>query len=89
MAFMHPEARTQVTTLQPGLFLWSGIHPAMQAGASGMVINTMGFIDGAGYDLLLHSIEALKADVVLVLGQDRLFSQLQSALRVSHSEHGS
>eukprot|EP00891_Asterochloris_glomerata_P007429 jgi/Astpho2/7429/e_gw1.00114.56.1_t len=51
------------------------------AGASGMVINTMGFIDGAGYDLLLHSIEALKADVVLVLGQDRLFSQLQSALR--------
>ena len=53
-----------------------------------MVINTMGFIDGAGYDLLLHSIQALKADVVLVLGQDRLFSQLQSALRVSHDKQG-
>ena len=89
-----PCARAQVITLQP--VFWSSIHsiqstyihPAVQAGASGMVINTMGFIDGAGYDLLLHSIQALKADVVLVLGQDRLFSQLQSALRVSHSGQG-
>ena len=74
--------------LPPGPVLWASIDSAVQAGASGMVINTMGFIDGAGYDLLLHSIQALKADVVLVLGQDRLFSQLHSALRVSHSRQG-
>ena len=76
------------STLHPGVVLWSSTHSIVQVGASGMVINTMGFIDGAGYDLLLHSIQALKADVVLVLGQDRLFSQLHSALRVSHSRQG-
>ncbi|MED6150561.1 Protein CLP1 [Stylosanthes scabra] len=37
--------------------------------ASGMVINTMGWIEGVGYELLLHAIRTLKANVVLVLGQ--------------------
>ncbi|KAK9842588.1 hypothetical protein WJX81_007645 [Elliptochloris bilobata] len=49
--------------------------------AAGMVINTMGWVDGLGYELLLHSIAALRADVVLVVGQDRLYSQLSSELR--------
>ena len=48
-----------------------------------MVINTMGWVDGLGYDLLLHSMKALKADVVLVIGQDRLHSQLRNELRCS------
>ena len=37
-----------------------------QARASGVVINTMGWVDGAGYKLLLHALEALKVDNVLV-----------------------
>ena len=49
--------------------------------AAGMVVNTMGWVDGLGYELLLHSIAALRADVVLVVGQDRLYSQLSSELR--------
>ncbi|KAK9818033.1 hypothetical protein WJX72_005994 [[Myrmecia] bisecta] len=51
--------------------------------AAGMVINTMGWIDGLGYTLLLHSIEALKADVVLVVGQDKLWSQLDKHYRTN------
>lgn len=46
-----------------------------------MVINTMGWVDGLGYELLLHAVAALRADVVLVVGQDRLYSQLSSELR--------
>ena len=46
-----------------------------------MVVNTMGWVDGLGYELLLHAIAALRADVVLVVGQDRLYSQLSSELR--------
>ncbi|XP_059626263.1 protein CLP1 homolog isoform X2 [Cornus florida] len=39
--------------------------------AAGMVINTMGWIDGVGYEMLLHAIETFNATVVLVLGQER------------------
>lgn len=52
-----------------------------QVRADGMVVNTMGWVDNLGYDLLLHSIQALKADVVIVVGQDRLHSQLRNELR--------
>ena len=46
-----------------------------------MIINTMGWIEGLGYNLLLHAIKALKADVIMVVGQDRLHSQLKSEFR--------
>ena len=49
--------------------------------SAGLVINTMGFIEGLGYELLLHAISALRADVVLVLGQERLFNQLRMHLK--------
>ncbi|KAF7819669.1 protein CLP1-like protein [Senna tora] len=52
--------------------------------ASGMVINTMGWIEGVGYDLLLHAIRTFKANVVLVLGQEKLWSMLKR--EVSKSE---
>ncbi|CAL5367903.1 unnamed protein product [Camellia sinensis] len=38
--------------------------------AAGMVINTMEWIEGVGYELLLHAIDAFNAIVVLVLGQE-------------------
>jgi polyribonucleotide 5'-hydroxyl-kinase len=39
------------------------------AAASGCIINTMGWVDGVGYELLVSTIRALQADVVLVIGQ--------------------
>lgn len=48
--------------------------------ASGCVINTCGWVDGAGYDLLVDAVTAFDVDVVLVIGQDRLYSRLQSSL---------
>ncbi|KAI3830998.1 hypothetical protein MKX03_019232 [Papaver bracteatum] len=49
--------------------------------AAGMVINTMGWVEGLGYELLLHSIDTLNANVVLVIGQDKLCSMLKDVLR--------
>ena len=45
--------------------------------ASGMIINTSGSIDGAGYDYLLHAIDSFRIDVVLVLGHDRLYNLIR------------
>lgn len=55
--------------------------------ASGCVINTCGWVDGLGFDLLVFSIQALEADVVLVIGQDRLYSRLQSALNAKNNSN--
>ncbi|XP_022134389.1 protein CLP1 homolog [Momordica charantia] len=49
--------------------------------AAGMVINTMGWIEGIGYELLLHAIDTLNANVVLVLGQEKLWSMLKDVLK--------
>lgn len=47
--------------------------------ASGMVINTCGWITDLGYDLLQSAIQSLKVDVILVLDNERLYSDLQHA----------
>lgn len=47
------------------------------ASSSGVFVNTMGWVDGMGYDLLLHAIDKLKIETVLVIGHVRLFSQLR------------
>ncbi|KAJ6421714.1 hypothetical protein OIU84_028991 [Salix udensis] len=49
--------------------------------ASGMVINTMGWIEGVGYELILHAVDTFNANVVLVLGQEKLFSMLRDVLK--------
>ncbi|GJP46082.1 hypothetical protein CLOM_g5414 [Closterium sp. NIES-68] len=53
----------------------------VEAAAAGIIANSMGWVDGAGYQLLLHSIDALRANVVLVLGQERLYSMLSEHYR--------
>lgn len=52
--------------------------------ASGMMINTMGWVDGLGFELLLHIIQAMRVNIVLVLGEERLLRQLQSAYKGGH-----
>jgi len=49
--------------------------------SSGIIVNTSGHIDDDGYEALLHSIKELHIDVVLVMGHDRLYSNLSSSLQ--------
>ncbi|KAL7190469.1 hypothetical protein ACSBR2_022699 [Camellia fascicularis] len=49
--------------------------------AAGMVINTMGWIEGLGYKLLLQAIDTFNVNVVLVLGQEKLCSMLKGVLK--------
>ncbi|XP_057776196.1 protein CLP1 homolog [Salvia miltiorrhiza] len=53
----------------------------IESRAAGMVINTMGWIEGVGYELLLHAIDTFNATVVLVLGQEKLWSMLRDVLK--------
>jgi len=48
---------------------------------SGTIINTMGWIEGAGYTLLLDIIRYFQIDIVVVIGQDRLFAQLSEDIK--------
>jgi len=43
---------------------------------SGCIVNTMGWIEGLGLELILHAVKSLKIDTVLCLGQERLFQTL-------------
>ncbi|XP_010445668.1 PREDICTED: protein CLP1 homolog 5-like [Camelina sativa] len=53
-----------------------------QSRASGMVIDTLGFIVREGYELLLHAIRTLNATVVIVLGQEeKLVNDLKKDLK--------
>ncbi|KAK9107758.1 hypothetical protein Syun_023769 [Stephania yunnanensis] len=52
-----------------------------EARAAGMVINTMGWIEGVGYELLLHAIDTFNANIVLVIGQEKLCSMLKDVLK--------
>ena len=51
-----------------------------QSGADGMVINTCGWIKGQGYDHLTHIAQAFEADVIIVLDEERLYSELERDL---------
>ncbi|GIM12091.1 hypothetical protein Vretimale_15520 [Volvox reticuliferus] len=51
--------------------------------ASGLIINTFGWVDGLGYELQKHIIQTFQCDVVLVVEQDRLYATLQQDLKVT------
>mmetsp|Transcript_4292 Transcript_4292/g.6352 ORF Transcript_4292/g.6352 Transcript_4292/m.6352 type:complete len:496 (-) Transcript_4292:59-1546(-) len=47
--------------------------------ASGFIVNTPGcFMEGEGYEILLHVVEQMDINVILVMGHDRLYSVLKS-----------
>jgi polyribonucleotide 5'-hydroxyl-kinase len=49
------------------------------AASSGIIVNSMGcFMEGEGYNILLHVVEQMDINVVLVMGHDRLYSMLRS-----------
>ncbi|CAN7996966.1 unnamed protein product [Ixodes hexagonus] len=47
-----------------------------KASVSGIIINTCGWVKGAGYKALTHAALAFEVDVVLVLDQERLYNEL-------------
>eukprot|EP01105_Mastigella_eilhardi_P006039 TRINITY_DN17654_c0_g1_i1.p1 TRINITY_DN17654_c0_g1~~TRINITY_DN17654_c0_g1_i1.p1 ORF type:complete len:431 (-),score=91.94 TRINITY_DN17654_c0_g1_i1:29-1300(-) len=47
---------------------------------SGVIINTCGWIDGLGFELLLHDIEAFNANHVAVIEHERLFHDISERL---------
>jgi polyribonucleotide 5'-hydroxyl-kinase len=47
-----------------------------QAKASGIIVNTNGWIQDDGYKCLLHAAEAMDISVVLIMGHDRLYSMM-------------
>jgi polyribonucleotide 5'-hydroxyl-kinase len=53
----------------------------VDARSSGIIVNTSGWIEGKGYEYILHVMEALRINVVLVVGHDRLYSMLGTLLK--------
>ncbi|XP_064613711.1 polyribonucleotide 5'-hydroxyl-kinase Clp1-like isoform X2 [Liolophura sinensis] len=47
-----------------------------KANVSGVIVNTGGWIRGGGYHALIHTAGAFEVDVVVVLDQERLYSEL-------------
>ncbi len=58
------------------------------ANASGVIIDTSSWQEGASLDMLLHCIKAFRVDIVLVMGHDRLHSSLVSTLQDGSSSSG-
>lgn len=52
-------------------------NPSMEK-ASGIIVNGFGWIEEVGYELILHAIQSLKINVVLVMGHDKLYTLLNS-----------
>mmetsp|Transcript_23444 Transcript_23444/g.32872 ORF Transcript_23444/g.32872 Transcript_23444/m.32872 type:complete len:462 (+) Transcript_23444:222-1607(+) len=46
----------------------------VDAKASGIIVNTNGWIQDDGYQLLLHTAQSLRISIVLIMGHDRLYS---------------
>jgi polyribonucleotide 5'-hydroxyl-kinase len=53
-----------------------------EAAASGMIVNTCGWIDGDGYKILLDVVEIFSPTVVFVLGNEKLYSSLSDEEKV-------
>lgn len=47
-----------------------------KAKASGVIINTCGWVKGEGYKHLVHIGQAFEVDIILVLDQERLYNEL-------------
>jgi polyribonucleotide 5'-hydroxyl-kinase len=53
----------------------------VDARASGIIVNTAGWIEDMGYNYILHAMDAFKINVILVVGHDRLYSMLGTMLK--------
>ena len=76
----NPDLYNFVVDRMAGLLARRTAVAGVDARAAGWLINWMGWVDDAGYDLLRHAVTALEVDVVLVVGHDRLYARLQAEL---------
>ncbi len=75
--FSHPDLfKAQLTRL--GQDINARLEKDAEARASGVIINTGGWIEDVGYKILLHTAQVLGVNVILVMGHDRLYSMLTS-----------
>jgi polyribonucleotide 5'-hydroxyl-kinase len=58
-----------------------------QARASGIIVNTNGWIQDEGFELLTHTTDAFRISVLLVLGHDRLYSMMVSHFKKLQKEN--
>jgi len=58
-----------------------------EANAAGMIINTCGWTDGVGYELILHCIGSLHADHVIVVGDERLFNDISQSVKSINNDN--
>ena len=72
-----PLYRKQVESLAAELSRHFASKPEARAG--GLIVNTCGWTEGDGYELLLHAVRAFKIDVVLVIDHERLYSDIRAA----------
>jgi polyribonucleotide 5'-hydroxyl-kinase len=75
--------RAQVTAL--GQKVDQRLETDDHARSSGILVNTNGWIQDEGYLLLLHTVSALRINIVLVMGHDRLYSMMKNALKKQES----
>lgn len=52
------------------VFLWEG--------SRAQIVNTCGWVEKEGYDLVVYAIKAFKADVVLVIDNERVYADLRN-----------
>jgi polyribonucleotide 5'-hydroxyl-kinase len=60
-----------------------------QARSSGIIVNTNGWIQDEGFDLLCKVAESLQINVILVMGHDRLYSMLTTHYKTNNSSSSS
>lgn len=71
----NPDLYKRMTeSLGEALDLQAHQDPAIKA--AGLIINTCGWVDGVGYELLLHTAGALRVTHIVVLGHERLYADL-------------
>lgn len=51
-------------------------HDCNKKLGSGIYVDTMSYLDAKGFALLLHQIETFTIDLIIVIGQDKLYSKL-------------
>jgi polyribonucleotide 5'-hydroxyl-kinase len=63
----------------------SRLEKDLEARSSGVIINTSGWIDDGGFDVLLYCIKVFAIDIILVMGNDKLYSSLSSTVGSTHT----
>ena len=69
-------AKSLLTSLAQSVRRRHEADPSARSG--GLIIDTSGWVDGAGYELLIQQASEMRADVLIVIGDDRLHSRLMS-----------